>query len=253
MCLIWRKIFAIAVWLSLTGAQNSRPSPKETSSVLRKAPPPLIRDCSEANPIASGVYRMQSIPQTQPYPVLCVRKAADPGPSWTVIQQRFNGSVDFFRNWHDYRDGFGNVAGEGEFWLGLDKIHAFTAAAPHELLVELTGFDGAYWYGAYSLFEVSSEREGFALKKLAGFRGSADCLSAHLGQKFSTFDNDNDGLSGQNCAVRHDGAWWYDQCYTGGSNLNGKFATDFAENTINCYVKNVYKDLRQTRLMIRKV
>ena len=43
---------------------------------------------------------------------------------WTVIQSRRDGSVDFFRNWEDYKNGFGNL--DGEFWLGNQHIHQIT-------------------------------------------------------------------------------------------------------------------------------
>nr|CAD7609853.1 unnamed protein product [Timema genevievae] len=41
-----------------------------------------------------------------------------------VIQNRFEGTVDFYRGWQDYKYGFGNIG--GEFWLGLEKLHLLT-------------------------------------------------------------------------------------------------------------------------------
>jgi hypothetical protein len=41
-----------------------------------------------------------------------------------VVQNRHEGTVDFYRDWQDYKHGFGNIA--GEFWLGLEKLHTLT-------------------------------------------------------------------------------------------------------------------------------
>jgi hypothetical protein len=41
-----------------------------------------------------------------------------------VVQNRYEGTVDFYRDWHDYKHGFGNIG--GEFWLGLEKLHTLT-------------------------------------------------------------------------------------------------------------------------------
>ena len=37
-----------------------------------------------------------------------------------MIQRRFDGSEDFYRNWTEYENGFGDV--NEEFWLGACPI-----------------------------------------------------------------------------------------------------------------------------------
>ena len=60
--------------------------------------------------------------------VLCDQETACGG--WTVIQQRkyIQGAarIKFNRNWAQYKEGFGNVGPDGEFWMGLDFIHHLT-------------------------------------------------------------------------------------------------------------------------------
>ena len=87
------------------------------------------------------------------FDVFCDQKAA--GGGWTVIQKRFDGSVDFQRGWNDYKRGFGSL--NGEFWLGLDKMNRLTKTKSR-LRVELEDTKGNTAYAEYDFFAVASER-----------------------------------------------------------------------------------------------
>ena len=84
----------------------------------------------------SGVYTIDP-DRSGPFDVFCDQTTA--GGVWTVLQKRVDGSVDFFRGWADYKRGFGNL--NGEFWLGLDKIHRLTKLR-NRLRVELEDTTG---------------------------------------------------------------------------------------------------------------
>lgn len=136
------------------------------------------------------------------------------GGGWTVIQNRFEGKVDFYRGWHEYEHGFGDLG--GEFWLGLKNMHQLTAAKPHEMHVVLEDFDGKRVVAKYSQFVVGSAAEKYSLKSLGTYSGDAgDSLKFSLNMKFTTPDSDNDVDDGKNCATEFSGAWWYKNCHAG--------------------------------------
>ncbi|SPP79550.1 blast:Ryncolin-4 [Drosophila guanche] len=64
-----------------------------------------------------------------PFQVFCDAKMA--GPGWLVIARRTTGDLNFYRNWAEYKRGFGDLA--GEFFIGLDKLHAITKSQTHQL------------------------------------------------------------------------------------------------------------------------
>ncbi|KAH8400534.1 hypothetical protein KR222_003327, partial [Zaprionus bogoriensis] len=154
------------------------------------------------------------------FPVFCETLIA--GPGWTVIQRRIDGSLNFYRNWTQYKLGFGDIS--REFFIGLDKLSAITASRPHELYIQLEDFVGNTRYARYDDFLISDESNYYKLEKLGGYSGDAgDSLNHHVKQKFSTFDKDNDGRSNI-CAEELMGAWWYGgESYCAYSSLNGLY------------------------------
>ncbi|XP_030555906.1 ryncolin-1-like isoform X2 [Drosophila novamexicana] len=130
------------------------------------------------------------------------------GNGWTIILRRQDGSEDFYRNWNDYKNGFGDL--EDELFMGLEKIHAITAAQRQELLVLLEDEDGEQSYERYDRFAIGDELESFALHTLGNANGTAgDSFKYHHGQKFTTYDRDNDSNQLKNCAKTRSAAWWY--------------------------------------------
>ena len=166
-----------------------------------------------------GVYFID--PDNQgPFQVFCDQTTN--GGGWIVLQKRFDGSEDFYRNWSDYKNGFGRL--NGEFWLGNDKIHRLTNRH-QELLVELEDFRNSFAHAQYDYFSVDSEDDWYELH-VGTYSGSAgNSLICHNNMKFSTKDIDND-LSTANCSHKKLGAWWYKDCAA--ANLNGYYTMNWA-------------------------
>ena len=105
------------------------------------------------------------------FEVFCDQTTA--GGGWTVFQKRYNGAVDFFRAWDDYKRGFGNL--NGEFWLGLDKMHRLTANSRKKLRVDLEDIHSNTTFAEYGSFSVASERVKYLLS-LGGYSGETDLI-----------------------------------------------------------------------------
>ena len=115
----------------------------------------------------SGVYTIDP-DGAGAFDVFCDQKTA--GGGWTVFQKRLDGSVDFYRGWADYKRGFGNL--NGEFWLGLDKIHRLTKTKS-KLRVDLEDTTGKTAYAEYDMFAVTSEKVNYQLS-LGAYSGTVD-------------------------------------------------------------------------------
>ncbi|XP_055599531.1 ficolin-2-like [Uranotaenia lowii] len=230
--------------------QNKSGAPGKSAFLnLQQVP----QTCSDVTSRRSGIYELRPQPGFEKsFEAYCDLDYE--GGKWTVIQNRYDGTVDFYRGWQEYEDGFGSL-GE-EFWLGLKKIHELTHAKPHELHIVMEDFEGTTAVAKYSHFQVGGLGEKYALKKLGKFSGDAgDSLSWALNAKFSTLDADHDTHKDGNCAVDYNGGWWYKACHE--SNLNGLYMKGKVEifAKMMCWkaFKGYHYGLKSARMMIRVV
>ncbi|XP_074826844.1 tenascin-X [Natator depressus] len=192
---------------------------------------PFPRDCVEEQLNGPGPSREVTIylggDRQRPLQVYCDMETD--GGGWLVFQRRMDGETDFWRDWQEYAQGFGNRS--REFWLGNDALHQLTAAGEQELRVDLrAGAEAAY--ARYQRFRVDPPSEHYRLH-LDGYRGTAgDALSYHSGSVFSTRDRDPNRLLIP-CAVSYRGAWWYRNCHY--ANLNGLYGSGRDHQGVNWF------------------
>ncbi|KAL3884724.1 hypothetical protein ACJMK2_025003 [Sinanodonta woodiana] len=208
------------------------------------------RDCQELyqrGNSRSGVYVIYPDGIPQGIYVRCDMDTA--GGGWTVIQRRVNGNTDFFRDWSDYKQGFGDL--NGNFWVGNENIHALAAQGNYQLRIDLSVSDTNKTYATYSSFNVGDETSGYTLTA-GGYSGTAgDSFTYQSGAKFTTKDRDNDSY-GSNCAQDFKGGWWYKACHQ--SNLNGIYGSTTFGQGINWltfagyYTSMTYADMKVRKL-----
>ncbi|XP_038050406.1 fibrinogen C domain-containing protein 1-like [Patiria miniata] len=169
-----------------------------------------------------GVYDISNPPGSgkkgESVPAYC--DMSTDGGAWTVIQNRQDGSRNFYRQWSSYANGFGQL--ESDFWLGNNLLHGLTARLPYQLRIEFSDWDDERGYAVYDRFMVGSADDKYRLvlgEYIAGNRG--DSLSYHNNSLFSTHDQDNDASTEVNCAQLRQAGFWFLACNQ--ANPNGRY------------------------------
>ncbi|XP_038052485.1 ficolin-2-like [Patiria miniata] len=182
---------------------------------------PRYSDCQsllEAGYSVSGIYTIFPAGFADGLRVYCDMETD--GGGWLVIQRRQDGSVDFYRDWADYRVGFGDLA--GEFWLGNDNLRTLSnTAGSWDLRIDLEDWDGKTAWAEYGGFQISGHdyRLSFDWYNADSTAGNSLKYQNHLA--FSTKDMNNDEYR-SDCAEDVHGAWWYG-LFCSESNLNGMY------------------------------
>ncbi|CAF1589122.1 unnamed protein product [Adineta ricciae] len=208
--------------------------------------------------VSSGIFRIKPRLSSESFDVQCI---FENNIAWTAIQRRFNGSVDFYRGWNDYKNGFGDL--RSEFWLGNEKIHQLTNQGQYVLHIDLKPWDGPIRTAEYGQFSLDNENQNYKLQ-ISQYQPSVstagDSLSSSWdnanGAPFSTFDRDHDNLFYDNCALTYHGAWWFTSCFQ--SHLNGAYVRsplalqNTARNGLHWNTFALYHSMKETTMRIRK-
>ncbi|XP_064424089.1 fibrinogen gamma chain isoform X2 [Latimeria chalumnae] len=198
------------------------------------------KDCQEVadkGAKESGLYFLKPLRSKDQFLVYC--EIDELGNGWTVLQRRRDGSVDFFRNWIQYKEGFGYLSPKdtSEFWLGNEKTHLITTQSqiPYRLRITLKDWSDVTRNADYAVFKLGPEADKYRFTYAYFMEGEAGNafdgvdfgddasdkhFTSHNGMQFSTSDSDNDNYQG-NCATQDRSGWWMNRCHA--AHLNGRY------------------------------
>ncbi|CAF1509837.1 unnamed protein product [Rotaria sp. Silwood1] len=209
--------------------------------------------------VHEGIFRIKPRFASESFDVKCI---FENNIGWTVIQRRINGTIDFYRGWNDYKNGFGDL--RTEFWLGNEKIHLLTNQGRYILRVDLQPWDSPIRIAEYGQFALDNESQYYKLQ-ISQFRSNISTAGDSLtsswdnanGIPFSTYDHDFDNLFYDNCALTYHGAWWFTNCFQ--SHLNGAYIRsplalqNTARNGLHWNTYALYHSMKQTTMRIRRL
>ncbi|XP_071835356.1 uncharacterized protein [Apostichopus japonicus] len=131
----------------------------------------IPKDCYDlyvSGTLSDGVYTIYPDGWPRGIQVFCEMESN--GGGWTVIQRRSSATVDFYRTWAEYKNGFENPI--GDHWLGNDYIHAITNQKTCSLRIDLTDSRGSSYYALYTYFSIRDEADKYRLS-ISSYSGNA--------------------------------------------------------------------------------
>ncbi|XP_069751902.1 angiopoietin-2-like isoform X4 [Narcine bancroftii] len=126
--------------------------------------PTFVKDCAEvykSGVTTSGIHTLHIPNTTQAVEVFCDMETN--GGGWTVFQHREDGTVEFHRDWKEYKLGFGDP--RGEYWLGNEFVHLLTSQSPHILRIQLKDWNGNEAFAVFDNFYLGSDEQNYRTKK----------------------------------------------------------------------------------------
>ncbi|XP_052762284.1 ficolin-3-like [Mya arenaria] len=114
----------------------------------------VVTDCLDVKRLypsaPDGMYRVNLWKSKTAVSVYCDMTSSNGG--WTVFQNRYDGSEEFYLNLKAYTEGFGKTS--AEFWLGLRYIKELADQGNSTLRMEVSAADGSQAYEEWPDFSL---------------------------------------------------------------------------------------------------
>ena len=124
-----------------------------------------------------------------------------------LFQRRFSDKINFHQSWDKYVEGFGEL--DGEFWIGLEKIHRLTKDGS-QLRINTTTRGGSNTSNTYNTFTFHGATDSYKMNI-----GSNSLLfKRHNNVKFTIYGKQTTHCSSSNYSNSntHTGGWWFGGC-----------------------------------------
>ena len=188
---------------------------------------------------------------TEKYSSLC--DSHTDGGGWTILQQRHNSYVNFYRNCTEYKHGFGttkSVFGTSDtFWLGLENLHRMTVGQQIQFRVEITYGQGtSKMYAVYDNVTIGDEAHDYALN-YAVYNGTGGLQDGFRGSIGRFCCNDHPDSHCRRRARYERTGWWFSKRGDRTSNLNAELDTSIPRQSV--YWVGVQLTIQHTQIKFR--
>ena len=177
------------------------------------------------------------------------------GGGWIMYMRRLNGTVDFSRNWDDYKRGFGqNGDNMTELWLGNENVYQVLQSygtTECELRIEMDAWDETERWLVASHFRMNNEISKYTLNwddVIGPYPEIYSNWNYHKLLEFRTNDSENPHCVGS--VDQYTGGWWYEcsSLFLTGKYVNEEVKTYKSISVVDS--KHGYP-LKRARLMLR--
>ena len=132
---------------------------------------------------------------------------------WIMYQRRVDGTVNFARNWQDYKHGFGtNGDATTELWLGNENVYQILQSYGNmkcELRIEADAFDGTSCWVEVDTFRMHSEALGYKIVWVRVFESESGIAENWNFHELLTFKTKDKPDGRPKCLREYKGGWWY--------------------------------------------